>query len=40
MRQYVSRRYARTTIYVMLARHEGLPEDDVLKSKHVGANHL
>ena len=31
---------SRTTIYVILTRHEGLPEDDVLTSKHVGANHM
>ena len=31
---------SRSTIYVILARHEGLPEDDVLTSKHVGANHM
>ena len=28
------------TIYVILARHEELPEDDVLTSKHVGADHM
>ena len=27
-------------IYVILARHKGLPEDDVLTSKHVAANHM
>ena len=35
---------SRSTIYVILARHkgipEGIPEDDVLRSKHVGANHI
>ena len=31
---------SRTTIYVILARHKGLPEDDVLTSKHVVANHM
>ena len=31
---------SRATIYVILARHEELPEDDVLASKHVGANHM
>ena len=25
---------------VILARHKELPEDDVLTSKHVGANHM
>ena len=30
----------KTAIYVILARHEGLPKDDVLTSKHVGANHM
>ena len=29
-----------STIYVILARHEELPEDDVLTSKHVAANHM
>ena len=29
---------SRSTIHVILARHKGLPEDDVLTSKHVGAN--
>ena len=29
---------SRSTIYVILARHEKLPEDEVLESKHVGAN--
>ena len=29
-----------STIYVILAMHEGLPEDDVLTSKHVVANHM
>ena len=29
-----------TTVYVILARHEGLPEDDVLTSKRVAANHM
>ena len=28
------------TIYVILARHKGLPEDDILTSKHVGTNHM
>ena len=27
-------------MYVILARHESPPEDDVLTSKHVGANHM
>ena len=31
---------SRSTIYVILARHVGLPEDDVLASKHVGANQM
>ena len=31
---------SRPTIYVILARHKGLPEDDVLTLKHVGANHM
>jgi hypothetical protein len=31
---------SRSTIYVILARHKGLPEDDVLTSKHVVANHM
>ena len=31
---------SRTTINVILARHEVIPEDDVLPSKHVGANHM
>ena len=31
---------SRSTIYVILARHEELPEDDVLTSKHVGVNHM
>ena len=26
--------------YVILARLEGLPEDDVSTSKHVGTNHM
>ena len=25
---------------IQLARHKGLPEDDVLTSKHVGASHM
>ena len=29
-----------STIYLILARHKGLPEDDVLTSKHVAANHM
>ena len=29
-----------STIYVILARHEELPEYDVLTSKHVAANHM
>ena len=28
-----------STIYVILVKHKGLPEDDVLTSKHVAANH-
>ena len=31
---------SRSTIYVILARHQRIPEDDVLMSKHVGANHM
>ena len=31
---------SRSTIYLILARHKGLPEDDVLTSKHVAANHM
>ena len=31
---------SRSTIYVILARHISLPEDGVLTSKHVGANHM
>ena len=31
---------SRTTIYVILARHEELAEDDVLTSEHVGENHM
>ena len=31
---------SRSTIYVILARHEELPEDDALTSKHVGANYM
>ena len=31
---------SRSTTYVILARHKGLPKDDVLASKHVGANHM
>ena len=31
---------SRSTIYVILARHEELPEDDLLTLKHVGANHM
>ena len=31
---------SRLTIFVILARHKRLPEDDVLKSKHVVANHM
>ena len=27
-------------VYVILARYEELPEDDVLISKHVGTNHM
>ena len=29
-----------STIYTILAKHEELPEDDVLTSKHVAANHM
>ena len=29
-----------STIYVILAMHEGLPEEEVLTSKHVAANHM
>jgi hypothetical protein len=29
-----------STIYVMLARHEELPENYLLTSKHVAANHM
>ena len=29
-----------STIYVIVARLEELPEDDVLTSKHAGANHM
>ena len=29
-----------STIYIILARHEELHEDDVLTSKHVAANHM
>ena len=31
---------SRSIIYVILARHEELREDDVLTSKRVGANHM
>ena len=31
---------SRSTIYVILAKHKGLPEDDLLTSKYVGANHM
>ena len=31
---------SRTTIYVILARRKRLPEDGVLTSKHVAANHM
>ena len=31
---------SRLTIYVILARHEVLPEDGILTSKHVEANHM
>jgi hypothetical protein len=31
---------SRTTAYGILARHEGLPEDDVLTWKHVGTNDM
>ena len=31
---------SRSTIYVILARQEILPEDDALTSKHVGVNHM
>ena len=31
---------SRSTMYVILARREELPEDDVLTSKHVGANRM
>jgi hypothetical protein len=30
----------KSTMYVILARHEELPEDDVLTSKHVVANRM
>jgi hypothetical protein len=29
-----------TTMYVILARHEELPEDEVLTSKHVAENNM
>ena len=31
---------SRSTIYVILTTHEEFPEDDVLTSKHVAANHM
>ena len=31
---------SRPPIYVILARNEGPAEDDVLRSKHVEANHM
>ena len=31
---------SRSTIYVILARQKGLPEEGILMSKHVGANHM
>ena len=34
---HTTRSLSKSTIYVILARHKMLPEDDVLSSKHVGA---